>query len=337
MRPDSLLRYLQIKVHHLIDEQDWDRIRVIGAYDRRCAVSAREKPGKLFNWQRPTAEPDGGDLIIKCYPGLDYVQHNALIIATYLSMTGRYRGQVDYQLPGPKACGEAVDRLDVDPSADDLVILGWGLERLAGDARWADGGGYAWHRGSAGGRKVLYLGYRHSIWGDVAGRVVTRLAALGASRVVYVGKVGSLEPGIAPNTWLATGNTSIMPGGTVTWPDFFGDLAATWPGVRSGVHVCSPSILLEGDCWLRRQQGRAFVDPEIGHMGQAARAAGIEFGYLHIISNNLARRYPADLSNERLAHVTGSRGILLDRIGEIITARLAGSGPAAAARREELP
>lgn len=327
MTQDSLLLYLRIKVHHLIDERDWARIRVIGDYDRECAVSAKEKTGKLFNWQRPTAEPDGDDLVIKCYPGLDYVHHNALIIATYLNMTGRYRGQVDYEPPAGAVCQAAVGRLDADPSSDDLVVLGWGLGQLPGAGAWTQGDGYAWRRSEVEGRRVLYLGYRHSIWGDVAGRVVSRLAALGARRVVYVGKVGALDPGIAPNTSLATGNRSVMPGGPVTWRDFFGDLAAGQPDVRSGVHVSSPSILLEGDGWLRGQRGRHFVDPEIGHMGRAAHAAGIEFGYLHVVSNNLARRYPADLSNERLTAVVERRLALLDRISEILRARLRQLGP----------
>ncbi|HUZ23171.1 MAG TPA: hypothetical protein VMV07_05340 [Streptosporangiaceae bacterium] len=322
MSQDSLLRYLQIKVHHLIDERDWARIRVVGGYDRGCVVSAREKTGKLFNWQRPTAEPDGDNLVIKCYPGLDYVQHNALIIATYLSMAGRYRGQVDYELPAGQACQAAVDRLDADPSLDDLVVVGWGLGHLAASGAWTYGDGYAWHRAEVEGQRVLYLGYLHSIWGDVAGRVVSRLAALGARRVVYVGKVGSLDPGIAPNTSLATGSCSVLPDGPVTWPDFFGDLAASQPDVRSGVHVSSPSILLEGESWLRGQHGRSFVDPEIGHMGRAAHEAGIQFGYLHIVSNNLARPYPSDLSNERLTAVVERRSALLDRIGEIIRMRL---------------
>ena len=57
-------------------------------------------------------------------------------------------------------------------------------------------------------------------------------------------------------------------------------------------------------------------------MGRAAHAAGIEFGFLHIISNNLARPYQDDLSNERLSTVIGRRAQLLDRIHEIIRLRL---------------
>ena len=86
--------------------------------------------------------------------------------------------------------------------------------------------------------------------------------------------------------------------------------------------MTSPSILLEDTRWLAGQGGRQFVDPEIGHMGRAAACAGIEFGYLHVVSNNLAAAYPADLSNERLTHVVARRAQLLDRIHEVIMLRL---------------
>jgi hypothetical protein len=322
MNVPSLRRYLEIKAHHLLCERDWEQILVIGDYDRACVASANEKNDKLFNWQRPTAQADGDTLVIKCFPGLDYVRHYALIIATYLSLTGRYRGQVDYDLPDEPACTAAVERLDLDPSGDDLVVLGWGLGHFTDPGAWVPGHGYAWQRGDYHGRRVLYLGYQHSIWGDTAGRVVARLAALGARRVAYIGKVGALDPAIAPNTCLATGDISILDDGPVRWRNVFAGLADEHPDVRHGVHVTSPSILLEDTRWLAGQGGRAFVDPEIGHMGRAAACSGIEFGFLHVVSNNLAAAYPADLSNERLTHVIERRTQLLDRIHEIIRLRL---------------
>ncbi|WP_326549979.1 hypothetical protein [Micromonospora sp. NBC_01813] len=318
----NLLRYLDIKVHHLIDERGWSRIRVIGDYDRTCVISIKEKSDKPFNWQRPTAEPDGDELVIKCYPGTEYVHHYALIIATYLSMRGRYRGQVDYEPPAETVCQTAVDHLNIDLAEAHTVVLGWGLTHFVNDAAWTYSDGYAWHRRNVEGRQIVYLGYLHSIWGDVAGRVVARLACLGARRVVYVGKVGSLDPTIAPNTQLATGDTSILEGRTVTWRDYFGGLAADRAGVSSGLHVSSPSILLEGQDWLRGQHGRSFVDPEIGHMGRAAHNAGITFGYLHVVSNNLAREYADDLSNERRTTVVRRRAQLLDRIDATLRRRL---------------
>ncbi|MFF4822661.1 hypothetical protein ACFY20_06370 [Streptomyces sp. NPDC001312] len=89
MSRESLLRYLEIKVHHLIQDHGCDSIRVIGGYDRTTIVSRYEKGGKLFNTERPTAEVHGHDLVVKAFPGADYVQHYALIIASYLAMTGR--------------------------------------------------------------------------------------------------------------------------------------------------------------------------------------------------------------------------------------------------------
>ncbi|MBL7489738.1 hypothetical protein I6A60_29415 [Frankia sp. AgB1.9] len=322
MSVPRLRRYLEMKAHHLLQEREWARIRVIGAYDRYCVASENEKNDKLFNWQRPTAEVQGDTLVIKCFPGRDYVRHYALIIATHLSLDGRYRGQVDYELPDERTCAAAVDRLDLDPSGDELVVLGWGLGHLTDPGGWVPGHGYAWQREERHGRRVLYLGYLHSIWGDVAGRVVSRLASLGARRVVYVGKVGALDPAIAPNTCLATGDTSVLADGTACWRDVFAGLADGQPDIRRGVHVTSPSILLEDSQWLAGHGGCQFVDPEIGHMGRAAVASGIEFGFLHIVSNNLAAAYPADLSNERLSHVVERRSQLLDRIREIIGLRL---------------
>ena len=43
MSVPSLRRYLEIKAHHLLCERDWERILVIGDYDRACVASANEK------------------------------------------------------------------------------------------------------------------------------------------------------------------------------------------------------------------------------------------------------------------------------------------------------
>lgn len=320
---DSLLRYLQIKVHHLVQDREWDSIRVVGAYDRTAVISRFEKTGKPFNVERPTAVARGNDLVVKAFPGADYVQHYALIIATYLAMTGRAADIVTYQPPVQEECRAALQPLDLDLDGD-LVIVGWGLPYLApANAVWTRGPGYAWQRTKIAGRPVVFLGFLHSIWGDVAGRVVARLAELGAGDVVYIGKVGALAPDVEPNAWLATGNTSLVSGALVTWDDFFGCFAAAQPGVRTGLHVSSPSILLEDRGWLAKHADYAFVDPEIGPMGAAARQAGIRFGYLHVISNNLAAHYPADLSNERHDDVLRRRAGLINHIRDIVAARLA--------------
>ena len=43
-------------------------------------------------------------------------------------------------------CAAAVERLDLDPSGDDLVVLGWGLGHFTDPGAWVAGHGYAWQR-----------------------------------------------------------------------------------------------------------------------------------------------------------------------------------------------
>ena len=71
--------------------------------------------------------------------------------------------------------------------------------------------------------------------------------------------------------------------------------------------------------WLREMQQKCdFVDPEIGQMAKASLDGGTEFGYLHIISDNLARKYTHDLSNERLEAVLDGRKRLLGEVEHVL-------------------
>ncbi|WP_143086287.1 hypothetical protein [Amycolatopsis saalfeldensis] len=314
MSRERLARYLEIKVHHLVSERDWKCLRVVGRHLPTAESSRYEKRDKLFNWQRPTAVRHGNELVVNCYPGRDYVYHYGLILATYLEMTNRINTRVMVELPEADAARLELSRCTPEIEPGTVVVVGWGLDRIAGVSGWQAGDGYSWKVRHVAGRSVCHLGFEHSIWGDVAGRVVERVYQLGASAVVYVGKVGALNPAWEPNTLLATGDSSLVDGKLVHWRNYFG----AGNGARRGVHVTSPSVLLETRTWLEEHIDRQFVDPEIGHMGLAARTCGIPFGYHHIISNNLARNYPADLSNERDGNVRFRRDLLLDQIsGEI--------------------
>lgn len=53
-------------------------------------------------------------------------------------------------------------------------------------------------------------------------------------------------------------------------------------------------------------------------MAKASLEGGTEFGYLHIISDNLARKYIHDLSNERLADVLEGRKRLVSEIQDTL-------------------
>jgi hypothetical protein len=61
-----------------------------------------------------------------------------------------------------------------------------------------------------------------------------------------------------------------------------------------------------------------FVDPELGCMALAAQECGVGFGYLHLISDNVAAKYSQDLSNERESGVLVGRDILYAEVNRVL-------------------
>lgn len=53
-------------------------------------------------------------------------------------------------------------------------------------------------------------------------------------------------------------------------------------------------------------------------MAKASLEGGTEYGYLHIISDNLAREYDEDLSNERCLDVIQGRKQLMCEIQDVL-------------------
>lgn len=71
-----------------------------------------------------------------------------------------------------------------------------------------------------------------------------------------------------------------------------------------GLHVTVLTSLLGTRSWLGKWKPECnWVNCEVSHMGQAFIEGRTSFGYLHIVSDNVARHYPHDLSNERLQEV----------------------------------
>jgi len=137
--------------------------------------------------------------------------------------------------------------------------------------------------------------------------------------VLYVGKLGSLRPEHVPNKWLATGCGSDLRGELVTWKIPLEYLVQNVPSVAHGVHCTLPSVLYETWGWLDEKKDMfAWVDPEIGYMAKASVAGETMFGYLHIISDNPARKYNYDLSNERLIGVIRDRKKIVEDIQAIL-------------------
>ena len=86
-----------------------------------------------------------------------------------------------------------------------------------------------------------------------------------------------------------------------------------------GRHATLGSVLHETREWYEGMKDRAeFVDPEIGMMARAAVRSGVGFGYLHMVTDNLGRKYEEDLSNEREEGVLKRRERLHRVVEEVV-------------------
>ena len=337
----SLTGYLDMKVHPDIQKKVWTHIIVEGVHERdpsKACISTDEKPGKPFNWQRPTtseSEDDPQTIRLQCFPGEDYVRHYAAVTATYLSLKGEAPDSVQYTLPSPSSCLQPFRESNLENMGQvDVAIVGYvnAFEKLApGD--WIDNDDdklFSWKIvETREGYRVAFLGCRICFWGDIGGNVVRVLQELnGVKCVIYVGKLGSLRAEHPPNQRLATGCESHVHGEPVIWKSPLEDLVKDSASVVRGVHCSFGSVLDETKDWLRETRGKCdFVDPEIGKMAQASLEGGTQFGYLHVISDNLARNYEHDLSNERLDTVRDRRKKLLGEVEEVLGRFIKGWAP----------
>jgi hypothetical protein len=321
----SLFQYLRIKVHPDIREREWSQIIVKGHHCRNppSRIPSIEKRDKPFNWQRPTtAISDKNVLELQCFPGRDYVEHYAAIVATYLSLNGQNPDIVRYHMPTRQQCMQPLIESNVrNMGPVDIAIIGYvhHLRRFA-PGKWEGGEDdqlFAWQTLTMpNGTKVGFIGCRICFWGDIGGNVVRVLQRLNHVKcAIYIGKLGSLRPEHRPNSILATGNCSMVKGTMVSWNNVLQEATRGSKIVRQGVHHSLPSVLDETKSWFEeRKDTFDWVEPEIGHMATASLEGGTQFGYLHIVSDNLAQKYEYDLSNERLREVVEDRKRLTDEI-----------------------
>ncbi|KAF7940135.1 uncharacterized protein EAE98_000262 [Botrytis deweyae] len=328
----SLQGYLDIKVHHLVPSQPWTEIEVVGHHTRSAPaiIYNLEKTDKSFNFQRPTATILGeGKLRINCFPGRDYVKHYANIVATHLAIEGKDPGIVKITLPQENAGYEEFMNSNLRGLAGDktnLVIVGSiPRDTLRSTEPWKDEEDenelFSWQTVTKkNGFKVTILKCRTSFWGDLAGnlvRCVKEICGDSLQCVIYVGKLGALAQEYTPNRTLATGSKSFVNGELVEWENpMSGEILGK---VARGVHYTSASVLDEDHAWLEKVRKEfCWVDPEIGHMAVAAREKGVGFGFLHVVSNNLAGGFEFDLANERERVVVDDRVVMNKWIERIL-------------------
>ena len=239
------------------------------------------------------------------------------IVKTYLAILG-IKKKITVQFPTVQQIENQLMRSNINeiPKCK-TVILGYvqGFEYLSNTENWLGTGDFLWKQITDD--KIL-VGCKHSYWGDIAGYIVAALARKGVKRVIYVGKLGTLNKNYAPNETIATGNKSIfIDGSFVEWNNVFEDFNSD--AIKNGIHYTLPSIIQETKEWvLQNREEIAFVDPEIGHMAKSAMQNGIDYSYLHIISDNLSKKFSEDLSNERKEDVLIKRKKLIKTIGNCL-------------------
>ena len=316
---DQLYKYLETKMHHLIKERKFRKILVKGQYNRSAIIGDNEKDDKLFNLHRPTAKIKDNVLTILVPTGKDYVMHYASLIATYLAINSRKYDHVFYLEPSLEELNLLVLKSNlcaIQPKK--IVIMGFGLTNLGGAGSWKGKGAFLYKHEKIGINELTLLGCKHSLWGDIS-EVVTKYLAkeLGVKSLVYIGKLGSLKKKVVPNIHLATGRFSFVKGKKIYWNSLFEDVDN--PILVKGAHYTSPSTLLEDKKWFSKNQNFDFVDPEIGHFAKGAIESGINFSYIHIISNSLAKKNEENLSNEREQKILEKRFNLMAEIKKILS------------------
>lgn len=313
----SLNQYINIKLPMFIFDDNINEIYIIGKYDRNCIISNKEKTDKVFNYERPTYKIDDNKAYIFCYPGVDYVYHYYCMVNSYLKILNKVKMVIPVYPTEEQIRNEiGTSNLNMILSVE-TVIMGYvaGFDYLSNDSNWIGDKDFMWKR--IGNDKLL-LGCKHSYWGDIIYYVVEYLANKGVKNVIYSGKLGTLNKEYVPNETIATGNKSIFRDGTIiTWNNMFS--CKSEENIKDGVHATLPSIFDETNGWVNENKDKVdFVDPEIGFVAKSANDNNINFSYMHIISDNLSKKFNEDLSNERKADVLCKRKKLIKQIGNNI-------------------
>lgn len=326
----NLLGYVEPKIHQFIRNDTWREIKVIGKYARESpyVVSDTEKRFKRFNWHRPTARIiDSDTLEVACFPGRFYVQHYALVIATYLKIVGRV-SNVRYESNPDIAESLALIISQLEGLGPvDTVVIGY-VDRLddyqdgTWDSRSSDAAHlFNWKKlPSHDGSTVVLLGCMFSFWGDISVQLIKALSQSGATSLIYVGKAAALRAQDRPSETAATGNESIVDNTRVLWKNIVTHATYPFSLIREGRHITVISPLAVDSQWMTQtaKLTAEWVDCEVGLMAQECNVHEIGFAYFHIVSDNLSQVGSWGLWNERNPIVQERRAILFREVSSTL-------------------
>ncbi|KAF7513332.1 hypothetical protein GJ744_009753 [Endocarpon pusillum] len=281
-------------------------------------------------------------LEVLCIPGKDLVKHYALLIATYYGLDqSEDKRLTQYSLPRKHQCYRWLHASNLRELGPVETVVLYNVERLGRpssnplkfDSKIDDPTRelFDWqiHRPTntgIGSRKgpVAILDCNFKFWGDIAASLVEVLHDLCEVRqVLYIGKAGSLRDDDEPNTIIATGNDSWIDGAQIIWNNILQHAEDLSPKIQTGSNASVYSPLEETHEWLFTWCERChWVDCEVGNLALACIKFEISFGYLNIISDNVAKGHEHDLTNEQLEIVKEKRQELLTVIESVLNHHL---------------
>lgn len=314
--------------------------------ERETRREQRTSTTKRFNSVRPRFfEGVGTDgrpvLLVGVGCGEDYVLHYASMLRHEWSLsTSEPAGDRLRVVRYPAAERDLPIWTGLDESfvrAGDRVVLGYVEEcrsRLGDETTEAAENEFYGSDsiGDSAGGRITFLGVKFSYWGSISERIVERICQLGASEVLYVGKLGALTSPVdlyerifSPSQFALLHHDRPQrlvepapPNGILAWQ----------PTLDTGLHVSIPTVLEEDyhqralAQWLRVNS----IDNEIACMAaaiadhNASSGRSVRFSAVHFATDYIRRederslRTQYDLARMRAPEARSARRRILDRI-----------------------
>ncbi len=262
-------------------------------------------------------------LVLSVPPGRDYLIHYASLVRHVLARAGAAPLTVVHYPEAERRLttwtGLGRDLLGPTPSAVVLGKVDLMETALASNKQAAWTGVTDYYRVRRylrpSGGEVVLLGVHFSYWGALGGRIAVRCCELGASDIVYVGKLGALTSPedlyarvFVPARYALIERSRVS---TVsTGPP--NPLLSRFPSLRSGLHVSVPTVLEEDHTQhgVAVRLGAHTLDNEIAGMAVAVERwnrrhdATVGFSALHYATDYL--RGPAERARSvRFSLATG--------------------------------
>lgn len=186
---------------------------------------------------------------------------------------------------------------------------------------------------------INLLGVKYSFWGDISAKIVTQICILGATEILYLGKLGELiKPEfIYKKIFCPSKYTILYHDKIISWvDDLQNNFLRHYPRLDSGLHASVPTILEED--YIQRKVTETLqintIDNEISQMAFAIKRfnnlfhSNISFSGIHFATDYIRKgdekelNVNFNLSNNRDKEALKKKKEMMLRITKIISSYL---------------